>query len=125
MTPPQSNQERPIAALLAPDILALLDELPATVAMETEDMHPADLADVAGYHSFLVLTDETSGAYRALSLWATKMEAASAIARVEAWVRHHLARHGFRLLQPPAVLAVVDPPPSAGRGSIQAAAPAT
>jgi magnesium transporter len=47
MTPPQSNEERPIAALLAPDILALLDELPATVAVETEEMHPADLADVA------------------------------------------------------------------------------
>jgi magnesium transporter len=47
MTPPQSKEERPIAALLAPDILALLDELPATVAVETEEMHPADLADVA------------------------------------------------------------------------------
>ena len=47
MTPPQPNEERPIAALLAPDILALLDELPATVAVETEEMHPADLADVA------------------------------------------------------------------------------
>jgi magnesium transporter len=47
MTPPQQNEERPIAALLAPDILALLDELPATVAEETADMHPADLADVA------------------------------------------------------------------------------
>ncbi len=47
MTPPQSNEERPIAALLAPDILALLDEFPTTVAVETEEMHPADLADVA------------------------------------------------------------------------------
>jgi len=77
----------------------------------------ADLADVAGYHSLLVLADETSGAYRALSLWATKMEAASAGARMEAWLRHHLAPHGFRLLEPPAVLAVVDPPPAAGRGA--------
>ena len=47
MTPPHPNEERPIAALLAPDIMALLDELPATVAVETEEMHPADLADVA------------------------------------------------------------------------------
>lgn len=38
--------ERPIAALLAPDILALLDEDPAAVASETEELHPADLADV-------------------------------------------------------------------------------
>lgn len=75
-----------------------------------------DLADVAGYHSLLVLADETSGAYRALSLWATKMEAASAGARVEAWLRHHLASHAFRLLQPAQVLAVVAPPPAAGRG---------
>jgi magnesium transporter len=45
MTPP--DEERPIAALLAPDILALLDEAPASVADETEEMHPRDLADVA------------------------------------------------------------------------------
>ena len=36
-----------IAALLAPDILALLDEAPELVLAETEEMHPADLADVA------------------------------------------------------------------------------
>lgn len=78
---------------------------------------PSDLADVAGYHSLLLLADETTGAYRVLSLWATKMEAASAGARVEAWLRHHLAPHGFSLLQPTAVLAVVDPPPAAGRAS--------
>ena len=47
MTPPQRKEERPIAALLAPDILALLDEEPQSVAAETEEMHPADLADVA------------------------------------------------------------------------------
>src|SRR5438270_4746158 len=76
---------------------------------------PIDLADVAGYHSLLLLADETTGAYRALSLWATKMEAASAGARVEAWLRHHLAPYGFRLLQPATVLAVIDPPPTAGR----------
>lgn len=39
--------DRPIAALIAPDLLALLDDDPASVAAETEEMHPADLADVA------------------------------------------------------------------------------
>ena len=47
MTPPQRKEERPVAALLVPDILALLEESPADVAAETEEMHPADLADVA------------------------------------------------------------------------------
>jgi len=47
MTPPQSPDDRgTIAALLAPDILALLDEEPGSVAAETEELHPADLADV-------------------------------------------------------------------------------
>lgn len=45
--PTQHNPERPIAALLAPDILALLDDSPQDVALETEELHPADLADVA------------------------------------------------------------------------------
>jgi magnesium transporter len=35
-----------MAALLAPDILALLEESPRDVAAETEELHPADLADV-------------------------------------------------------------------------------
>jgi len=49
MTPPHpDNENRPVAALLAPDILALLEEAPGSVAEETEEMHPADLADVAG-----------------------------------------------------------------------------
>jgi magnesium transporter len=48
MTPPHPDErDRPVAALLAPDILALLDESPESVAAETEEMHPADLADVA------------------------------------------------------------------------------
>jgi magnesium transporter len=47
MTPPQRKEERPVAALLAPDILAMLEDSPADVAAETEEMHPADLADVA------------------------------------------------------------------------------
>jgi magnesium transporter len=36
-----------VAALLAPDILSLLEEAPGSIAAETEEMHPADLADVA------------------------------------------------------------------------------
>ena len=47
MSPPERNPERSVAALLAPDILELLDESPASVAAETEELHPADLADVA------------------------------------------------------------------------------
>ena len=47
MTSPQRKEERPVAALLAPDILVMLEESPADVAAETEEMHPADLADVA------------------------------------------------------------------------------
>lgn len=47
MTPYQRHEERPLAALLAPDILALLEEAPESVAAEVEEMHPADLADVA------------------------------------------------------------------------------
>jgi magnesium transporter len=48
MTAQQRNPEdRPVAALLAPDIIALLDESPASVRSETEEVHPADLADVA------------------------------------------------------------------------------
>ena len=41
------DENRPLAALLAPDLLALLAESPADVATETEEMHAADLADVA------------------------------------------------------------------------------
>src|SRR5258705_2225167 len=39
--------EHPLAALLAPDILELLEESPGAIAAETEEMHPADLAAVA------------------------------------------------------------------------------
>ena len=35
-----------MAALLAPDILALLEDSPKDVAAETEELHPADLAEV-------------------------------------------------------------------------------
>ena len=43
----QHGQDKPLAALLAPDILALLEESPADIAAETEELHPKDLADVA------------------------------------------------------------------------------
>ena len=47
MTPARDPQDRPLAALVAPDILELLAESPAAIAAEVEEMHPADLADVA------------------------------------------------------------------------------
>lgn len=48
MTPEHPRkEEQSLAALLAPDILDLLESEPGTVAAETEDLHPADLADVA------------------------------------------------------------------------------
>ena len=45
--PHRHPDDHPIGALLAPDILTLLDESPSEVANETSDIHPADLADVA------------------------------------------------------------------------------
>ena len=48
MTPSHRNpEERPVGTLLAPDIIALLEESPSLIAAETEELHPADLADVA------------------------------------------------------------------------------
>lgn len=46
MTPAQHKPDRPIAALLVPDILALLEEAPGDLTAETEEMHAADLANV-------------------------------------------------------------------------------
>ena len=46
MTPAQHKPDRPIAALLVPDILDLLEEAPGSLAAETEEMHAADLANV-------------------------------------------------------------------------------
>jgi magnesium transporter len=46
-TPLREDEVQGVAALLAPDILNLLEESPQNVAAETEEMHPADLADVA------------------------------------------------------------------------------
>ena len=39
-------EEKPLAALVAPDILDLLEEAPSAIARELEEFHPADLADV-------------------------------------------------------------------------------
>ncbi|MEO7520965.1 MAG: magnesium transporter, partial [Gemmatimonas sp.] len=47
MMSPQQNEKRPIAALLVPDLLELLEEAPGSIRAQTEEMHPADLADVA------------------------------------------------------------------------------
>ena len=47
MTPSRFDHNRPLAALLAPDILELLEDAPESIAPQTEEMHPADLADVA------------------------------------------------------------------------------
>jgi magnesium transporter len=44
---PKKEQDRPLAALLVPDLLELLEEAPESIAPQTEEMHPADLADVA------------------------------------------------------------------------------
>jgi magnesium transporter len=46
-SPSGDDETRGVAALLAPDILDLLDEEPGSVAVETEEIHPADLADIA------------------------------------------------------------------------------
>jgi magnesium transporter len=48
MTPsPQNREDRPVATLLAPDIIAMLEEAPDDLAADTEEIHPADLAGVA------------------------------------------------------------------------------
>jgi len=46
-SPVSKGKVKGVAALIAPDILVLLDENPASIPAETEEMHPADLADVA------------------------------------------------------------------------------
>lgn len=43
----EERNERTVGALLAPDILEMLDSSPQDVAVETEEIHAADLADVA------------------------------------------------------------------------------
>ena len=46
-SPVSKGEAKGVAALIAPDILVLLDENPASIPAETEEIHPADLADVA------------------------------------------------------------------------------
>ena len=55
-------QEKPLAALVAPDILDLLEEAPSAIAAELEEFHPADLADVAE----LLPRDKVSAFFNAL-----------------------------------------------------------
>jgi magnesium transporter len=43
----QEDDERTVGALLAPDILDLLEESPDAIGAETEELHAKDLADVA------------------------------------------------------------------------------
>ncbi|MCU0634196.1 MAG: magnesium transporter [Gemmatimonadaceae bacterium] len=46
MTPASPKRDRPLAALLAPDLLELLEEAPEAIASQTDELHPADLADI-------------------------------------------------------------------------------
>jgi magnesium transporter len=47
MSPSNRNPDDvSVAALVAPDIIELLEESPGDIAAETEELHPADLADV-------------------------------------------------------------------------------
>jgi magnesium transporter len=43
---PSDSRDKSLAALVVPDILELLEESPAAISAETEEIHPADLADV-------------------------------------------------------------------------------
>ena len=47
MTPSPRDQDRELAALLAPDILAWLEESPGDLPSRREELHPKSLADVA------------------------------------------------------------------------------
>ncbi len=47
MNPPHTDRNRDLAALIVPDLLELLQEAPESLAPQTEEMHPADLADIA------------------------------------------------------------------------------
>jgi len=47
-TPPvEEGEEVTVGALLAPDILVMLEENPDAIAAETDELHAKDLADVA------------------------------------------------------------------------------
>lgn len=45
--PPHAKKDRPLAALIVPDLIELLQEHPESIGPQTEEMHPADLADIA------------------------------------------------------------------------------
>ena len=45
--PVEEDEERTIGALLAPDILVMLEESPDAIAAKTDELHAKDLADVA------------------------------------------------------------------------------
>ncbi|MEP6550483.1 MAG: magnesium transporter [Gemmatimonadales bacterium] len=45
--PFEETEERTVGALLAPDILVMLEESPDAIPLETEELHAKDLADVA------------------------------------------------------------------------------
>jgi magnesium transporter len=45
--PVKVDEERTVGALLAPDILEMLEESPDAIAAETDELHAKDLADVA------------------------------------------------------------------------------
>jgi magnesium transporter len=45
-SPQYEDEQRALAMLIAPDIIALLEDDPASIPAETEEMHAADLADV-------------------------------------------------------------------------------
>lgn len=47
MTQRQDERNRLLASLLVPDLIELLQEAPQSVGPQTEEMHPADLADLA------------------------------------------------------------------------------
>ena len=42
----ERDRERTMAALLAPDVIEILEHAPDQLAAETEEIHPADLADI-------------------------------------------------------------------------------
>src|SRR4051812_45366698 len=44
--PEYEDEQKAFAALVAPDIIALLEDDPASIPIETEEMHAADLADI-------------------------------------------------------------------------------
>src|SRR5438552_11521635 len=44
---PDVEEDASVGALLAPDILEMLEESPDAIAAETEELHAKDLADVA------------------------------------------------------------------------------